>query len=130
MPSGVSSFGSTMTSSSPMLLLPASEGVVVGEEICVDENLGELEEAGEADSERGDGRFVDDVAEGPSTSGVGWRVGGERGREGGRGREGEREGEDEKEEKKEEEGEEKEEGKGEEEEKEIEAKVENNEWED
>ena len=89
MPSGVSSFGNTMTSSSPMLLLPTSEGVVVGDEICVDENLGELEEAGEADSERGDGRFVDDVVEGPSTSGVGWRVGGGGGGREGRGEEGE-----------------------------------------
>ena len=85
MPSGVSSFGNTITSSSPMLLLPTSEGVddeglepiVVGEEICVDENLGELEEAGEADSERGDGKFVV-VTEGLSTSGVGWRRRGRR----------------------------------------------------
>ena len=34
------------------------EPPIVGDEICVDENLGELEDAGDAESEMGEGRSV------------------------------------------------------------------------
>ena len=63
----MSSFGSTIKSSSSAAAAAADtvvdaglEALVGGEEICVDENLGELEEAGEADWDKGDGRSVID----------------------------------------------------------------------
>ena len=72
-PSGVSSFGRTIKSSSDGKSVaegwepltdcvtegwePPTEGpLTVGEEICVEEKMGELVEAGEAESDKGEGR--------------------------------------------------------------------------